>query len=38
MGISTRQEEIRLLFEQFYNLLDQSEWRKAEEILEELEL
>lgn len=38
MGIYTRPEEIRLLFEQFYDLLDQSKWSKAEEILEKLEL
>lgn len=37
MGISTRPEEIRVLFEQFYTLIDKSEWQKAEEIIEKLE-
>lgn len=38
MGISTRPEEIRVLFDQFYDLLDQSKWDKAEETLKKLEM
>lgn len=38
MGVSARPEEIRILLDQFYDLIDQSEWGKAEEIINKLEL
>ena len=37
MEVSARPDEVRNLFEQFYNLLDKEEWGKAEDIIEELE-
>lgn len=38
MGVSTRPEAIKMLFEQFYDLLDKGDWNRAEEVIEKLEL
>lgn len=37
MEVSARPDEIKNLFEQFYNLLDEGEWNKAETIIKKLE-
>lgn len=37
MEVSTRPEEVGELFERFYDLLDQEEWRQAEGVLDQLE-
>lgn len=38
MGVSTRPDDIIMLFEEFYSVLDKEEWERADEILEQLEL
>lgn len=37
MEISARPDDIRNLFEQFYDLLDKEEWSQAEDVIEKLE-
>ena len=37
MEVSTRPDDVRRLFEQFYELLDKEEWSKAEAVIEQLE-
>ena len=37
MEVSTRPDAVRILFEQFYDLLDKEEWSQAEAVLEQLE-
>ncbi len=37
MEVSTRPDAVTGLFEQFYNLLDHEEWRRAEAVLDQLE-
>lgn len=37
MEVSARPDDVRILFEQFYNLLDKEEWNQAESVLEKLE-
>ena len=37
MGVSSRPDIIRFLFEKFYELLDSGEWKMAEEIIGQLE-
>lgn len=37
MEVSARPEDIRILFEQFYDLLDKGEWIQAEAVIEKLE-
>lgn len=37
MEVSARPDDVRLLFEQFYDLLDKGEWSRAEAVIEELE-
>lgn len=37
MEVSARPDEIRYLFEQFYDLLDKGEWRRAEFVIRKLE-
>lgn len=38
MEVAARPDDIRILFEQFYDLLDKGEWSQAEEVIEKLEL
>ncbi len=37
MEVSTRPDDVRSLFEQFYDLLDKGEWNQAEAVIEQLE-
>ncbi len=37
MEVSARPDDIKALFDQFYELLDKSEWNQAESVLEQLE-
>ena len=37
MGVSARPDDVRSLFEQFYNYLDNKEWSQAESVIEQLE-
>jgi predicted ATP-binding protein involved in virulence len=37
MEVSTRPDDVRILFEQFYDLLDKGEWSQAEAVIEKLE-
>ena len=37
MEISTRPDDVRNLFEQFYDLLDKGEWSQAESVIKQLE-
>lgn len=37
MGVSARPDDVKILFEQFYELLDKGEWTRAESIIEQLE-
>lgn len=37
MEVSTRPDAVRSLFEQFYYLLDNEEWKQAEAVIEQLE-
>lgn len=38
MEVAARPDDIRILFEQFYDSLDKGEWSQAEEVIEKLEL
>lgn len=37
MEVSTRPDDVRKLFDQFYSLLDREEWKRAEAVIEQLE-
>lgn len=37
MEVATRPEDVTVMFEQFYDLIDEEKWNLAEEILEQLE-
>lgn len=37
MGVSSRPDDIRLLFERFYELLDEEKWEQAEAVIKKLE-
>lgn len=37
MEVSARPDDVRRLFEQFYNLIDKGEWNQAESVIEQLE-
>lgn len=37
MEVPARPDDVRLLFERFYELLDKGEWSQAESVIEKLE-
>lgn len=34
MEVSARPDDVRILFEQFYDMLDKGEWSRAEAVIE----